>query len=102
MSPISNVSATDLPIRKVQADLGSFEVHVLTACLLLVYASVLYRIMGLMLSKNHERLHLSEHGKWVPHPEEGRISEISAFSRVRLQFCLRQHTLVQINSPKGS
>ena len=102
MSRISDVSATDLPIRKVQADLGSFEVHVLTACLLLVYASVLYRIMGSMLSKNPERLHLSEHRKWVPHPEEGRISEISAFSRVRLQFWLRPHSLVRIISPTGS
>lgn len=51
MSPISDMSPTDLPIMRVQADPGHlpmapWAVLVWTTCLLLVYASMLCRTMG--------------------------------------------------------
>lgn len=44
---------------------------------------------GLDIFHNPERLHLSGCGRWVLHPEEGSKSEMSAFSRDRLQLWLR-------------
>lgn len=38
----------------------------------------------------------------MPHLEEGRASEISAFPKVTMQLWFGQHSLVQISSPKGS